>query len=125
MCKASKYLNELDNLVKSIDQDYELLSKKQSYYDSMVAEHYHKIENMNFNACEGYYLTKQLQEILRKRRIVKDELARLLTLKQTLNIRKVHNTINHSKQCINKAKKKSEKWQQDWKYTYTLEEVLH
>jgi hypothetical protein len=90
----------------------------------MVAEHYHKIENMNFNACEGYYLTKQLQEMLRKRRIVKDELATLDTLRQTLDFKHMNNSINKSRQCINRSKKKASDWQQDWKYTYLLEEIL-
>jgi hypothetical protein len=91
----------------------------------MLADHYHKIENMNFNACEGYYLTKQLQEILRKRRIVKDEMSRLFTLSQTLNTKKLNNSINTCKSQINKAKKKSHNYQHDWTYTYKLEEILN
>jgi signal recognition particle GTPase len=124
MCKASKYLSELDNLVNNINKDFELLSKKQSEYDSMLSDIYHKIENANFNACEGYYLTKQLQELLRKRRVVKDEFSRLNTLRQLLG-NSLHKQINNSKQSIGKAKKKSQTWQQEWKYTYTLEEALH
>jgi predicted RND superfamily exporter protein len=124
MCKASKYLSELDNLVNNINKDFELLSKKQSEYDSMLSDIYHKIENANFNACEGYYLTKQLQELLRKRRVVKDEFSRLNTLRQLLG-NSLHRQINNSKQSIGKAKKKSQTWQQEWKYTYTLEEALH
>jgi hypothetical protein len=125
MCKASKYLEEMSELLQRVKSDYDSLVQKLSYYDTLISEHYHKIEVMNFNACEGYYLSDQLQKLLRKRRIVKDEMSRLNTLKQTLDFSKMHNSINHSKQCINKAKKKTEKWQQDWKYTYTLEEVLH
>jgi hypothetical protein len=125
MCKASKHLEEIDNVIKSIKYDHKLLSEKVSKYDIAISDHYHKIETVNFNACEGYYLTKQLQELLRKRRIIKDEFSRLNALMQTLEVARMHNSINKSKQSITEAKKKSAEWQRDWKYTYSLEEVLH
>jgi hypothetical protein len=125
MCKASKYLDQLETLVKGIESDRKMLFEKLSKYDLMLSEHYHKVEVMNFNACEGYYLSNQLQEILRKRRIVKDEISRLTTLNQTLNLKTINNSLKKSKECITKAKKKSAEWQHDWKYTYSLEEVLH
>lgn len=125
MCKASKHLEELNTVINSIKNDHKLLSEKVSHYDTLLSDHYHRIETMNFNACEGYYLTKQLQEILRKRRIIKDEFSRVNTLMQTLEITRMNTAINKSKQSIHKAKKKSAEWQQDWKYVYLLEEILH
>lgn len=125
MCKASQYLNELDSIVRNIDRDYSRLSKKQSEYDLLLSDQYHKIELANFNACEGFYLTKQLQEILRKRRVIKDEMLRLESLRQTINIGSVHNAINKSKKNIEKHKKAAIEWKKDWKHTYTLEELVH
>jgi hypothetical protein len=127
MCLASKYLNQLDNVVKGIESDHNKLFSKLSEYDSLISELYHKVEVSNFNACEGYYYSKQLQELLRKRRVIKDEISRLNTLKQTLNLKSAlpKSKINNSKQCIDRAINKSCKWQQNWKYTYTLEEVLN
>lgn len=56
MCLASKYLNELEQMLSKVDEDFKKLSVKQSEYDQRLSEHYHKMETMNFNACEGYYL---------------------------------------------------------------------
>lgn len=127
MCLASKYLSKLETLVKEMDEDFKKLSAKQSEYDSLIVQHYHKIETTNFNACEGYYLTKQLQELLRKRRVVKHEMERIDSLKKVLGLRDnlTKDKINKSKHHIEKLSRRSAKYQQDWKYTYTLEEILH
>lgn len=127
MCLASKYLNQLENVAKGIEDDYKTLSMKQSEYDSRISEIYHKIEVSNFNACEGYYYSKQLQDLLRKRRIIKDEMNRLDSLKVNLSIKSIlsKEKITRSKKCINKHMNKSLKFKQNWKYMYTLEEILH
>jgi len=125
MCKATEYLKELDVLVNNINKEFNILSKKQSEYDTKLSEYYHQIENANFNACEGYKLTKQLQQLLRKRRIVKDELFRLNSLRQTLNIVAMNNSIIKSKKNIEKSKKHSDQYKKNWKYTYTFEEVVY
>jgi hypothetical protein len=49
MCKASKYLTELETLTTRIHNDFELLSKKQSEIDKLLSEKYHQLENANFN----------------------------------------------------------------------------
>lgn len=125
MCKASEYLNQLDSIVRNIDREYSRVSKKQQEYDLMLSDHYHKIETANFNACEGYYLTKELQEILRKRRVIKDELARLNSLRDGIKIGGMHSQINKSKKNLEKHKKAASEWKKDWKYTYTYEELIH
>jgi hypothetical protein len=127
MCLASKYLNQLDNVIKDMNCDYKKLSVKLSEYDSLISEHYHKIETTNFNACEGYYLTKQLQEILRKRRVIKHEMERLNSMQMTLGIKNnlTDEKLNNSKKRIKQLSNRSCKYQQDWKYTYTLEEILN
>jgi hypothetical protein len=127
MCLASKYLNQLNEVAKGIEDDYKKLSMKQSEYDISISELYHKIEASNFNACEGYYFSKQLQELLRKRRAIKNEIVRLNSLKDTLNLRNSLNNknLNRSKQSLNKIIKNTTKYQCDWKYTYTLEEAMN
>lgn len=125
MCKASKYVGELERLISSINADFNKLSQKQAEYDTKLSEYYHKIEQATFNACEGYYLTKELQELLRKRRVIKDEFFRLNTLKQTLQIGQLHASVSKTKNSIHSSKQKATKWQQDWKNTYSLEELLH
>lgn len=89
MCLASKYLNQLENVVKEMDCDYKKLSAKQSEYDNNMVELYHKIETTNFNACEGYYFTKQLQEILRKRRSSKTRNGKIKFIKRSSWFKKI------------------------------------
>jgi hypothetical protein len=125
MCLASDYIKQIEVITTRYKDDYEKLVGRLSHYDKLVADIYHKIETANFNACEGYYLSKNLQEVLQKRRIVKDEMSRLNMLNQTLNLNKLTSSLDNSRQCVAKSKKKSHAWQKNWKNTYSLEEVLH
>ena len=48
-------------------------NEKLQYFDKKVSDIYHEIETTNFNAQIGWRLTKNLQEKLRMRRVVKNE----------------------------------------------------
>lgn len=124
MCKASTHLSEMEKLISRINCDFDKLNKALSKYDKLISEHYHKIESANFNACEGFYLSKNLQELLRKRRIVKDEYLRLSSVQQSLNCKDLHKTVTKQKTNMVNARKKSKEWQQKWNYTYSVEELL-
>lgn len=54
-------------------------------------------------------------------------MERLNSLKEVLGLKKYLNKdkINHSKQRIEKLQKRSCEYQSNWKYTYTLEEILN
>jgi prefoldin subunit 5 len=123
MCLASKYLGEIESVITRIEKDKKVLSERLSQLDKELSNVYHKIEVSRFNACEGYYLAKQLQEVLHKRRIVKDELTRFRSLKDSLGLN--NQKIDSSKKNLTKHKNEAAVWKKNWNHTYTLEEVLH
>jgi carbamate kinase len=124
MCLASKYLSQLESITREIHEHKDLLAKKMSEYDKQLVDHYHKVETTNFNACEGYYLTKDLQEILQKRRVTKDEWSKLNTLTQIIKLSK-DSEFSQTKKSLGKYKEKNQQYRSNWKNTYSLEEVLH
>ncbi|MBD1379156.1 hypothetical protein [Metabacillus arenae] len=100
MCYASKHLKELKKNLENIQNLKEELSKKQSQYDQLLSEKYHELEVKNFNAAEGYYLAKGLQAIVQERRIIKNELAKLNSLSNTLNIDQLLTKVEKSDKNI-------------------------
>lgn len=51
-----------------------------SHCDRSLANFYHGVEAKKFNASEGYYIAKDLQDILLKRRKVKFEVHQIKSL---------------------------------------------
>jgi hypothetical protein len=60
-------------------------TKAMSRTDKDVAEIYHEIEFAKFNARDGYFLAKRLQEALRRRRETKDEFSAMNALLSYIN----------------------------------------
>lgn len=126
MCLASKYVDQIESTMKSLKADMKKLSHKQSEYDKEINELYHKIEIANFNACEGYYLAKNLQETLQKRRLIKTEFYRMEQLHKYLT-QSLFDRIQNAKGMIRKSKVHGEEWQSHFKISFSdiEEEVLH
>jgi len=77
---ATEHSLEIIKKVKEIQElisdDYiSSLSKKMSEADKRVADVYHQVEYTKFNACDGYKLAKKMQDALRIRRGIKNEMA--------------------------------------------------
>lgn len=123
MCKASKYINELESLTSRIQSDYDKLTKKLSDYDTILSSKYHQLENANFNACEGYYYAKDMQEVLRKRRVIKNELSKLQILHASLKNQNLHSTISKTKKSIHKSTSSGNKFIGKWQHDYNIEEL--
>jgi hypothetical protein len=125
MCKADDYLGQLESLTSRINSDYKKLCKKQSEYDKLLSDKYHQLENANFNACEGYYHAKQLQDILRARRMIKDEVCKLDILRDSLGKHSLTKIISSAKTRINGSKSASSQFIGNWQHTYDIEEILN
>jgi hypothetical protein len=109
MCVTSKYLNQIETMLGEIKGDIEKLRLKQSEYDKKLTDHYHKVEIGKFNACEGYYLTKQLQEILQKRRLIKSELYRMDQMHKQL-VKSMIDRIPVLKRTVENSKNRGKAW---------------
>jgi hypothetical protein len=124
MCKADNYLSQLEFLTSRINSDYKKLCKKQSEYDKMLSDKYHQLENAKFNACEGYYHARQLQDILRARRMIKDEVCKLDILRDSLGKHNLTKILSSAKSRISGSRTTSNQFIGDWQHTYNLDELL-
>lgn len=127
MCMASKRLQELNCFLRNIEDDLKKLNRKQSEYDKKLSEHYHKIETAKFNAAEGYYLAKELQEILQKRRIIKNELRKMQLLHNQIRDNKIKEKVKRTKKKLKRMRKSSNKYQKNFMINKDVfeRELLH
>lgn len=125
MCVANRYLKRFEELVTEVDQEHKRLSELRSVYDKKLSDYYHKVETKKFNAAEGYYLAKELQEIVRQRRVIKDELYKLNNLRSTLQLNSIVEQTLTARKSLNKIHKRASKsnWKDNWTKDYRVEDL--
>ncbi|WP_394136896.1 hypothetical protein [Cytobacillus oceanisediminis] len=75
---AENCFNKLQELSKEVKASHEKLNKLQSAIDKLISDQYHELERKeDFSISEGDAFARTLKETLHKRRLIKDELARL------------------------------------------------
>lgn len=85
MCKAINIIEQLINSIKETDEEYAKLNKELSRLDMMQQDVLHLIESdIKFNAAEGYFYAKKLQEIRIARRLIKNELQPIISLRSSM-----------------------------------------
>lgn len=84
------YLETIKSLRSQLHQESEKLLKELSKIDKEVNDLTHVVEFSICNASEGYKIYKKLQESLKKRRKVKDEIAYIKSIATSLKA-KGHN----------------------------------
>jgi hypothetical protein len=65
MCYA---YNSIALQIKQLEGAFSKLNEDLSQCDRDLSQFYHDVEVKSFNAAEGYYIAKDLQQILHKRR---------------------------------------------------------
>jgi hypothetical protein len=80
---------------------------------------------MPISTCEGYYHAKELQEILRQRRVIKGELSRMNILYATLKQQGIMKSLNKTKTSIQNSKVSGSKFIGSWIDSYDINELLH
>ena len=125
MCLANKFLTRFEELSEDVENEIAKMVKLLSVYDKKLSDHYHKVETAKFNAAEGFYLTKELQEITRQRRMIKQELYKLNNLKQTLKLQAIVDRTNNARKSLSKIHKHEAKseWWSEWKDAYRVEDL--
>lgn len=101
MCMALDYLNKIDNIFTEIQTKKEALTSELSKVDLELEDFLHYVEFENFNACQGYKYAKKIQELRQTRRDIKDELAPLSHLHNSITLH-THPKVKKLSQSIDK-----------------------
>ncbi|WP_025909278.1 hypothetical protein [Priestia flexa] len=117
MSRAFQILSQMESLQKEVNIKIVELSKEQSRLDKELSRIYHKAETNKFNAAEGYYIAKELQETTRERRAVKQDLEYYQTLKHNMGLNESFgNKIKQATKTLHSKRKRN------LKYTYWVNE---
>lgn len=112
MCKISDFINQLSNNIDELQKEESRLRKMQSYYDCKISEIYHELEMKIFNKSQGNNIARELQTLLKKRRVVKSELDKYKSLRQSLGINQ--QKVNKTNHNLTKLKNKHESYIGSW-----------
>jgi len=83
--KYTEAIESLGSVVQEVDKHLKNLDYKIEATDKESQDLLHLLEFENFNAAEGYYIAKQLQEARKKRRKYKDNKYLLSEIKKNMN----------------------------------------
>lgn len=103
---------------QSIDKRLKELSNEQSIADTKQDEILHYIENHNLSASQSCKLIKQLRKVRKERRLVKDEIDTIRSLKDTFVDKYKNKFIEKDIMQALKNLKALENKQNNPKYTY-------
>ncbi|GCD81917.1 hypothetical protein PTHTG4_09790 [Parageobacillus thermoglucosidasius] len=117
--KSDSFYEQLQSLYYEITSFYDELNKYQSHYDKQVSAIYHELEKVELTHANAYEYALKLQDVLRKRRVVKDELARLQPVYNYIN-----ETFNKLQKQIERAISSSNKIRKSLNMTLSISEVL-
>jgi uncharacterized coiled-coil DUF342 family protein len=118
--KSDLFYEQLRGLYYEVTSFYNELNKRQSQYDKQISEIYHELERAELNHVNAYEYAIKLQDVLRKRRVVKDELARLQPIRNYVN-----STFNELQKQIDRVISKSNEIRKSLNVTLSISEVLN
>jgi len=118
--KSDLLYEQLRNLYYDVTSFYDELNRYQSHYDKQISEIYHELERIELNHVNAYDYALKLQDVLRKRRVVKDELARLHPVRNYINA-----TFSELQKQIDRAVSKSNEIRKSLNVTLSISEVLN
>lgn len=78
MIVPENYLQKLLELNDEVNEAFKNLNCLQSALDRKISDIYHQIEANEFDIAQGNEYAKKLKETLQYRRVIKDEMARLM-----------------------------------------------
>ncbi|AWE07898.1 hypothetical protein DCE79_11095 [Lysinibacillus sp. 2017] len=116
MCQ---YHSKFTEFVDGLREQRSALNKQQSLLDKKISNLYHDLEGIEPAEEFALSFVKQLHGTLKKRRVIKDEIARLDAV-----LRPVMDITENVEEAVKSRKRHSKRWQHDFKMTMTLEEVI-
>lgn len=96
-----------------------VLTRELSRLDKHISKMYHDLEGIDISQEYALSYVTQLHDVLKKRRVVKDEMARLDAVLNPLK-----NVVNDVDSAVRSRRKVSRRWRRAYKMRLTIEEVL-
>ncbi|BFH69400.1 hypothetical protein J27TS7_02960 [Paenibacillus dendritiformis] len=119
MCMAQSYVDQLNKLNRSVTATYEGLNRMQSMVDKELSEVYHEIEAATLDLYREHQLMQRLQDVLKRRRVVKDEFVRIQAVKLALD-----SSVNKLNQRYLSLAEKSDEIRRSLNVTMTITDVV-
>ncbi|MEK4230735.1 hypothetical protein [Solibacillus sp. FSL H8-0538] len=116
MCE---YHSKFNGLLSELNNQRGVLTRELSRLDKYISRMYHDLEGIDPSGEYALSYVAQLHDVLKKRRVVKDEMARLDAVLNPLR-----NVVGEIDTSVSNRKKVSNRWRRDFKMTLTLEEVI-
>jgi hypothetical protein len=113
------YFEKLHGLNEEVNETFKNLNCLQSALDRKISDIYHDIERSEFDIAQGNEYAKRLKETLQYRRVIKDELARLMPVYNMLR-----SEVGKVDEQYNRAVRKGYELKQSLNVTLGIEEVL-
>ncbi|GIQ63656.1 hypothetical protein PACILC2_22240 [Paenibacillus cisolokensis] len=82
---TDRFYSELQSLAHRVRNESKRLSSELSRVDRIISGIYHEIEGCRFDVVSGYRLAKRLQDVLKERREIKREIAKLSPVRRVLS----------------------------------------
>lgn len=110
-------MDELNSLVKRHDHEFNQLKVERFELEKVISKIYHTVEHNNFSDSEGIYLIRQLQDVLRHRRVIKNQLDGLSKVRNNLKMHDFKNHIDAANVSMERADMHEaiDDWQEGWK----------
>lgn len=116
MCQ---YHSKFNGFINELNEQRALLIAQVSRLDKKISNLYHDLEGVEPTEEFALGFVTQLHDTLRKRRVIKDEMARLDVV-----LRPVSSIVGDIETSVKQRKAVSKRWQKDFKMTLTLEDVV-
>ncbi|MGA3674073.1 hypothetical protein [Lysinibacillus agricola] len=116
MCE---YHSKFNGLLSELNNQRGILIKELSRLDKYISRMYHDLEGIDPSEDFALSFVTQLHDTLKKRRVVKDEMARLDAVLNPLK-----NVVNDVESAVRTRRKVSRRWRRSFKMRLTIEEVL-
>jgi hypothetical protein len=113
------YFEKLLGLNDEVNETFKSLNCIQSALDRKISDIYHDIERSEFDIAQGNEYAKRLKETLQYRRVIKDEMARLMPVYNMLRAE-----VGKVDEQYHRAVRKGYELKQSLNVTLGIEEVL-
>ena len=116
MCQ---YHAKFTKLLEELSAQRAVLTKELSRFDKRISNLYHELEKVEPSEDFALSFVQQLHDALKKRRVIKDELARLDAV-----LRPINGISEDIKTSVKQRKAVSKRWKQKFKISLSLEEII-